>query len=775
MSETGSGAETRSVVEHGQREQERQDRYDRNEHISVLIDRCARALGRGGPPYDREPRGGDRDGEYYRFVAYVMRHGVGDAPGLVTLLRRRTDRSLRSYSAVLGDDPLFRYEALDRFLDGDPQGFDGTDPADRQLVHDAFHSLVAIAQHADIVSEELQNKADAVGFSVKIGEHLQDWSMDLGDPVQAVTEQAGTLKTLFFGGTGMGKSTGLETEAEDYYQQNHRDGRDYKLIDPVGLRDGENWFYDLPQQQPSLRRIREDMDLPPDFASSDDYGRPRLEILVPMSPGLTERRLPYHVEGESFVVTPYVVPATELSQELLVSLIVSRISDQEQNTIRQAYNDVDTHRADWCLKDLATAIQARDELQPKTKENAIGVLRDLQSIGFIRTNASPWTIDWHDLFHDTQTITVFSQAFLDDDISRLIAVAHVIDAILDEREQLYGAPDAVLLMRELWKIVPHKGRQKDDEVLASIQQTIGDRLTNIQRENRHYGLHFLGDTQWPSDLYIAVRKNFNRYVAYGGNRDTIGKVFKWTQNTRADRFYGTLSTEQGVAGIVGQVEPAIKHRGIEFLSPVRYAPPSHHHKDRDRDDNGWRARAHYFSPVTTCENEFCESDALYRPDGRPYVVCTDCYHVMEDLSLGRTEDLRRPRDVDGVEWPDALPGELAIGGRFHAASETDGAEDQDPRVAPVAVFIRECLQPSSDYVLKARVHAAFNAFLEDLDKEPWDFTDRGKQTRFGTRARKAAEWPLESTEREGEVAYRDTGFTQLGLEYLDLATDDAKP
>ena len=163
---------TRDVVEHGQAEQERQDRWTRQAAIGELIERCARALGRGGEPQER---GG---AEYYRFIETACREGAYGYPGLVSLL---------------ADETPFRLATADYHADAD--------------VRDAFLTLVGIAQQFDIVDAELQNRADAVGFTLKLGEHLQDWGMNLGDPVSIVTEQAGTLKTLFFGGPGAGKST----------------------------------------------------------------------------------------------------------------------------------------------------------------------------------------------------------------------------------------------------------------------------------------------------------------------------------------------------------------------------------------------------------------------------------------------------------------------------------------------------------------------------------------------------------------------------------------
>jgi len=47
-----------------------------------------------------------------------------------------------------------------------------------------------------------------------------------------------------------------------------------------------------------------------------------------------------------------------------------------------------------------------------------------------------------------------------------------------------------------------------------------------------------------------------------------------------------MSPKAGEAGIVGQVEPAIENRDIEFISPVQFVPPSFHHRISPGDDIG---------------------------------------------------------------------------------------------------------------------------------------------------------------------------------------------
>ena len=606
----------------------------------------------------------------------------------------------------------------------------GTDgQAARRIIRRALMSTESITAYHDITEAGMKNRVDAVGFSQKLGEHLQDPEMDFGDPVRAVAEQAGALKTLFCGGTGLGKSTGVEREAEDYYQSNFDEGRDFKLIDLVGLRDGENWFYDIPQQQQELRRIRREQNLPESFDESDDLGKPEMEILAPLTPDLTGKELPYNTETQEFAVQPFTVPASELSKPLLVSLIMSRLSEGEEQTIRSVYDDVDAARDDWSLGNLADNIRKRDELGEKHKSKAIGVLRSLQQEGFIRTHADDYTLNWRDLFTDTDTVTVFSQAFCRNKISKLVTFAYLINAIQREREQMHGIPECVLLARELWKVCPHKQRQSFDARAAALQEAIGQMLAEVFRENRHSGIHLLADTQQPSDLLKPVREMFNRYVVYSANKDTIKDIFSWTQNNKYDSFWSTMTAKSGEAGVIGQVEPAIEERDVEFLSPIAYAPPAHHHRDAQKDKTGWHARCKYHDH----------------------------------------EELEKPREMS-VRWEDYVPEHLQIS----PVGGNDPDDHTDPKTTPVKAFVEDCIEYSTEASeRRCDVRTAFNEYVMDVGRSEngWDFDDHGVVQRFGERLRDYTEGELGRTTKQGDRAYSNIRLNRRGGEYLESVMD----
>jgi hypothetical protein len=551
--------------------------------------------------------------------------------------------------------------------------------------------------------------------------------MDIGDPVGLVTEESGALKSLFTGGTGQGKSAALEAEAEDYYLRNAIDGEeDVKLLDLVGLRDGENWFYDIPQQDGPLRDAREDLGLPPGFDETDVMERD-LEILVPLTPGLNEQQLPYDTEAEGFRVRPFTVPASAIRKPLLVSMIVTKLTPQQEAIVRTAYDDVSRANDDWTLKDLAGSIKRRDELGPDKKKPIIGTLRQLQGHGFIRTHEDEYTIDWKEIFESTETVTVFSQAFMEDTIAQLIAFGYLAHTVVKKRERLHDVPPCALLMRELWKVAPHNRRQEFDNRAAALQEAIGHMLAALFRENRHSGVHVLADTQQPSDLLKPVREMFNRYVVFQTNEKITKDIFEWTANNKWRAFYNTLTPKKGEASVVGMTEPAVEERHIEFVGPVKYAPASHHHRIAGLDTTGWTARAKYVDE----------------------------------------EELRRPADVPHITWDDQVPPTLIIDGQ---EEDADGTPDVDTE--PVAAFVHDCIRYDPESALKKqKISTTFNEYVQEKGRTPWDLDERGVQTRFGKRLKDAIEGETSRTTRDGEPATANIDLNSAGEALLEDAME----
>jgi predicted transcriptional regulator len=762
--------ESRSFVEHNQSEQRRDDYYQRNEHVRETIRKCARALQRG-------------QRKHYHYAATKLAEVL--CPELLD-----GNSAVEDYDDVFSDTAGWDFDALAEFQErptahrlavqppssgtsaASARDSDVPESVARLRIEGALRSCATIAAHEDIIRDELRTRVDATVFGEKVGEHLQDAEQDLGDTVEAISLLSGALKNIHTGGTGQGKSAGVESEGEAYYAQTFDDGgRDFKLLDYVGLRDGENWFYDIPQHDPTMRRSREEQGLAPSFAEDSDRDPdtyPDLEILVPLTPGLTEQPLPYDTDDESFTVRPFTIPASAIRKRLLISIMSTKLTPEQENIIRTAYTNVDNQRDDWTLAELAEQVRQRDELSDAKQTPIITTLQQLQQHGFIRTHEDDYTLDWDRIFGSTETITVFSQAFIDDEIAQFISVGHLAETIVHEREQRYGIAETLLLMREMWKVAPHNRRQSFDARAAALQEAIGHMLTELFRENRHSGVHLSCDTQYLSDLLKPIRELFNRYVVYNTNRDTVKDIFEWTANDKWPSFYSTLTPKPGEASIVGMVQPAIDERGIEFIGPVDFAGPSHHHFTEERDHNGWQARVDYLTPTEECEE--CESADLERADDLVTLTCAECGHEMTDLSMGRNEELKRPAEM-GMDWPDAVPTRLTI----EAGRDDDGSPDVDRE--PVAAFAEKCLRYRDGGVVKRRsVRTAFNEFMHDHDRSGRDFDDQGVVIKFGKRLGKAIdEWDnVTQTKRDGENAYNNLVLTEMGEQYVDAAMEGAE-
>ncbi|PCR88697.1 hypothetical protein [Natrinema ejinorense] len=753
-----SNTDRRSAVDYATQDQSKHDYWSRESEIETLIERCSRAMARGQP-------------KHYRYVATTL------SDDLIPLLEDHTGQSLLEFDGNLDDHEGWDYMAISDFHERRETfshafngHYDGLSVSARDYAKDVvegtLRSVTAVAEYEEIVMDTYQSKADGIGFEVKLGEHLQDGRMDLGDPVELVTdEQVDALKWLVCGGTGMGKSTGTERFAEDYLAASQAEGRDYKILDILGMRQGENWLIDLPQQQSDLRRIREEQGLPPSFAEADGREPPTVEILHPLTRGFCEKSLPFDADDERFVVRPFTVPASEFRKPVMVSLIMSRLSESEEATIREVYDEVDEAKTDWSLKDLAEAILKREELSDKHKSKAVGVLRSLQNEGFIRTHADEHTLEWHDVMESTDTYTIFSQALCDRDLSALMTFAYVLDRCFRIREGSNYKSEAVLVMRELWEVVPHKRRRSFDAREAAVQEAIGQIAMKVMRQNRHAGIHIVADTQEPSDLLKSVRELFNHYVVYSANRDTIDDIFEWTQNNRTRSFWSTMTAKAGQAGIVGQAKPALENRDIEFVSPVEITPPSHHHFDVKTDGTGWHARAKYMTPTEECSE--CEHDDLERSEDGYTVTCPECDHAELDASGGRCETLRRPADVETVTWDDSVPSSLEVP---TLRDKLEATEDSgpDPEAFPVRAFVEYCLtRKSGTNTVKQEVYDAFNAFAQDYGHEPWDFGDQSVSIRFGKKLKKRMDGPVESAPNgDGNMVFYDIALTDEGEYYL---------
>lgn len=613
-----------NAVQHGQSEQQNRERRNRTERLKAAIEKCSRALERGSR-------------QHYQYIARRLSETI------IPTIRAHTTKSLAEFDEDLAGREDWDWVALSRFcnnadaiiatLDGtggtdrsadllslQSAGYIGETATARETVRRSLHSVACIAEQTGVVKGQYTKTAEAVGLSGRtIGRIYKDPKMPFDDPVEAIVD-FGTIKSMFVGGTNTGKSTAGEGQFQDYYWRNFADRKQAtKCIDPVDMSVGENIFYDVPQADEDLREAREDMELPADFTETDL--KPEQEILIPLSPSLNDPRieLPYDTETDEYVPDPFVIPASAISQDLFIAVLTARVSNREEDTLREVYEAVDRERSGWSLKHLAEEVASRDELSDKHQRKAIRVIRSLQDMGFVRQANSGYELDWDRIFRSTDTVTSINQLVCRSDREKLFVLAWILEQMWDRRTQTIHYPQMAMMLRELWAYVPQRNIEHDDDISTALQKRIIYLLTRFLRQNRDVRTHVVGDTQNVADVNRGVREEFNRFCLFEASYSPAEKFFEWTGNQRVDSFVGNITTDVGECGIVGAVGPAYEHSRVEYLAPVAMAPPSHHHHDKD--------------------------------DGNGFLVRCD---------LVEHEEPRSPATNDDLEWPIEVPEHLQI-------------------------------------------------------------------------------------------------------------------
>lgn len=739
---------SKDVLTYQRQQRSRRDRQEAREEVQDKVGRCSRAL---ESPSTRD----------YAYVAERLSEDI------LPCLERLTSRELTNYGDVCGEKDNWNGSALESYLREENATrrklqFAVNQPRARtrislgetkRIVGGALRSVTCIAEHEGILLEDYNAKVDVMGATGQLGVWLQDEEMDLGDPVDLYHEYAGSLKMLICAATDGGKSTVMERVIDDLYQGNFSDWRtregsvpfvrhpdaELKHVDLLGMRQGENWVYDLPQGDERLRKELAEKGEPEDFTEIEGY-QTDLEILAPLTSGetageLAEKRIPFLEDSDETPVVPFTIPASEIPKRLLIAILAVRVSNTEEQTLRHAYDEVNETQTDWALCDLADHVRERDDLSDKQRASIIGALRSLQQMGFIRTKSDPHTIDWEEIFTTPETRTVFTQALVDEKLPQVIVAAYLADRVVEERKSIY--PDCLVTAREAWEIVPHKGRDDGDEQVGEIQEAIVSTASKLFRQERHHGLHVIADTQEPGDLHISVREQFNFYVVLSASKKTAEKIFDWSMANKWRQFISSIPVGTGVGGVVGKLKVAIENKGIEFAAPIEFLPPAHHHFDVKNDLDGPRARAMHTE----------------RLDDRP------------------TEILKRPGDVDGIDWKFTAPKELTI----EPYSESDDGDDSaDPELNPMLAFYEQCMVRSHGSKLKKDdVRLAFNEFLADHGHARQSFSTRIDKVQFGKDLKSAAGHKFDSGTKDGETAYKGWQLTKKGREYLQEAQPPA--
>jgi len=447
-------------------------------------------------------------------------------------------------------------------------------------LEDAYQSLVNIAEFESIVSD-VANHSMGTGFELPLGRIWSSFEMEYPDELQLVTRGSGWPKTLFTGKTGQGKSATLDSAVADRYAAG------MKIVDLLDTDEFESAVYDIPQKQPALRDAREELGLPPDYHDVDGFDAPDLEILVPLTSETQEMDVPVDDDGNT-VIRPFVIPTDDLDQATLVTFLSALVSKQQETSIRTAYDEV-SDSPGWTLRDLADQVIQRDDLDDKYQRRVVRLLENLQGKGFLRTEDHPYALDWERIFRDTDTITAFSVAPLEESVDQMMAMSYLVRGLYDSRKDLSELPPCAAVARELHEIVPHRNETAADARAEALQEAIAHNLSYILRKNRHERLEILGDTQDLMDLKKGVRMRFSRFVLFNLPERSVKAAFAIAGASDWKKCNGSLGPEQGVGAVVGDTEATSRY-GRDFVTPVQFAPSPIHHFDVDEHDTGLEAR-----------------------------------------------------------------------------------------------------------------------------------------------------------------------------------------
>jgi len=650
MSAEGETGATKRYGEYHREQAEREQQWRRREVIRQSVRHVNRRLA-----------GGD-----YAAAARICRERL--APALDVDVW-----ALDEYHDALAKSPLaWDWEAINRFLDGPGRwqrlasaGVEdvtalkrtmakGGLPAEvdaKRVIHHAAKSLESIAVAQGSISATLTQSSAVLGYTLQLGQQWHGWEFDNDDEVEIVNPDLHPPFTMCIGDPGNGKSTAVETLAEDAYQAGQ------KIIDLVDFSELENAVYDVESRDDELRSIRENYGLPASFDEAEEYDRPHLEILHPLCEEFCEAHLPYDEDGDRWVATPFVIPVADLDHSDLKA-ILGDLSPSQEIALDQALAALDDD-ADWSLQDLAEEVRLTASNEG-VKRRLLTRLDTLNSKGFFATSEHEHAIDWDRIFRDTRTITVFSCSMLDQTEHKLMAVTYLMSAIFDAREPDSPGPEstatsdyptAMLVGRELQKVAPSDRKMKGN---TNTEQRLKSRLiSHVQKlgeERRHVDLGISADTQQWVQVNKGIRENVDRVVMFKLGSGAAAGVFSDMAGKGAESYADRVSGfDKGEACVLGAQWLST---GRDFEMPITWIPPLCHHLDAEDDDqpDGWRARQRYKDGESLEPSPFdidVESIDAGGDDDDPAEITPDGFEGFADLVryTGNDEDRLVKADV----------------------------------------------------------------------------------------------------------------------------------
>jgi hypothetical protein len=501
--------------------------------------------------------------------------------------------------------------------------------AARATVVGAFRTFEAYAESKGLVPDEYQNHAEANALDTTIGviynrfEHSLPKTVDLLDP----DDEPGAVAIQGLPGNGKSGMAGLL--AESAYMNGE------KVLDMLDFSaEFENGTYDVPQNQTELREIRRDLDLPMWYDDPElGHEPPRVEILHPLTPELCDADLPYDTRDGGFVVRPYTIPAAQVEKRVLKAMLTHTTTVQS-STLERAFKKVND-RDDWSLQDLADVLMG---MAGTADEGVIrrlcNILGTLDQSGFISTKSDPYTIDWGEIFRDTDTITAFSVGFMGDTAEKLMVMSYLINVLLTEREELDNLPPATAVFRELHLIARAKGweDQRENEIGRAIKGEF-DKLSTL---HRHVDLRMVADSQqFERQIDKDVRENFDAGFTFRSKYDQTRSFFKQLAGGADQKYLRKVANQFGTGDAAYVGESSVQDRA--FHMPIQVAPRISHHVAKE-EDSGLQCRADYLDreelrPAPWSVDTRSDVEAFMRTGrrqkpGTEKPVALFCYHFV---------------------------------------------------------------------------------------------------------------------------------------------------
>lgn len=694
--------------QHFEEQENKEQEWTSQGVVRELVKRCSRALS-------------NDEKQYYYYVAERM---------------RTLDNHLMSsekdpwwYSGELDEDDSFYYNELVKWrrntndyvqqlnnpetpgsekVQYQTKGYVDPDTATKNVIEKAFKSYVSIARYESIIPSDLEDEVPVTGFGTQLGVHKQNPTnfTDVEPPIQVKTRDRGTTKTMILGGTGGGKSAYCESEGYDAFAS---EDPDFSVFDMWGVK-GESWCWDIPQHDEDLKEARDELNLPTTFEDSDELPEPGLQIYLPLSNNLDEIELPYDASKDQFEIVPYTIPASEIPKKTFAGITESFLTDAQRKCVTTAYRRVDSTKDDWSLKDLEEEVLQTTGFTEGTREKTVNFLRQIQSMGFIRTKDDPHALDITEVAEQTDVIKSFSPTIIENERVKHLSVI-IVTRLLIEKAERGKIPHTMLLFREMRELIPHKKRQKYDAIAASLQEHYVSTFGDLARAGRHGDLSYVCDTQYLNDISKSARSSYNRYVVIDGSREkmTADVAYEKDWLPNVGQFYSSFdSKEVGEAGMA-----CANSEDLDYVAPVQLAPaPTHHWMDQDRDPkHGAYLRAKYHDDITVATPSEIETD----------------WKIIES---NPTPEVR------------------------------NSAKEFDIRTKPVHKYVQERVKPADGEVLKENLYKDYNDFRDQCGAERKEL-DRSFKTTFTKRLRNAMQ-----TIHDADVESRKTreGRVFVGIE-----------